>query len=92
MSEENSLETGVFNTTHTTMDDVKNELAGNHTHELMAHSKTQLDGVIDQMFQNESDRIINDEEQDSGYGKVIITIIAIMMSAIILLSFLYKFI
>lgn len=55
------------------------------------HKKTQLDRVIDQMFQNESDRIINDEEIDSGYGKVIITIIAIMMSVVILLSFLYRF-
>lgn len=53
--------------------------------------QSQLEQIIDEMFQNESDRIIDDEEEDVGYGKVIITMIAIMMSAVIILSFLYKF-
>lgn len=68
------------------------KLASNQIENSYNQKKTQLDRVIDHMFQNESDRIINDEEIDNGgYSQVIITIIAIMMSVVILLSFLYRF-
>ncbi|KGF76529.1 hypothetical protein LK337_0672 [Lactococcus lactis subsp. lactis] len=41
------------------------------------------------MFQEESDMVINDAEE-KGYGKFIIILIAIMMTLVILLSFIYK--
>ncbi|MCL2113955.1 hypothetical protein [Lactococcus protaetiae] len=53
------------------------------------YKPSQLEIVIEEMFQNESDRIINDEE-DTGYGKLVTSLIAIMMSAVVLLSFVYK--
>ncbi|AYG00916.1 hypothetical protein [Lactococcus allomyrinae] len=53
------------------------------------YKPSQLEIVIEEMFKNESDRIINDEE-DTGYGKFVTSLIAIMMSAVVLLSFVYK--
>ena len=50
---------------------------------------SQLDDAIEQMFQEESDMVINDAEE-KGYGKFIIILIAIMMTLVILLSFIYK--
>lgn len=53
------------------------------------HSKLEL--MIEEMFQNESDRINDEEEIETSYSKVIISIVAILMSAVILISFIYRF-
>ncbi|GAB2021985.1 hypothetical protein RyT2_10590 [Pseudolactococcus yaeyamensis] len=56
----------------------------------MSDKQTQLDVLIEEMFENESAKVTDVEKKEFGHGKVIIIVIAVMMSVVVLLSFLYK--
>lgn len=56
----------------------------------VSKKQTQLDRAIEQMFQNECQKVFIEEVEPFDRNKMITTVTAVLMSTVVLLSFLYK--
>ncbi|GBG96360.1 hypothetical protein [Lactococcus termiticola] len=57
-----------------------------------ASNQSQLGAVVEKMFQDESDRIVNEEDPDAKRGKRTTIIIGLIMALIVLLTLIYRII
>jgi len=52
--------------------------------------QSQVGEIVEKMFQDESDRIINEEDPDAKRGKRATLIIALVMGLVVLLTLIYR--